>query len=203
MQRVLLSGFEPFDGLSENPSGRIVSHLAKERFQGAEVRCVILPVAFASTFEELSVQIDEFSPDWVISFGLDRRAKELRLERIAANWIDAKRPDNRGEQPRAQKIAPQGQDGIFSSLPVIEINQGLRAAGFPVEITNLVGDHVCNFLFYKLMQRAVADGFRAGFVHVPAIPEMRLPEVPTLELSVMAAAAKQLVEICLASRQAV
>jgi pyroglutamyl-peptidase len=61
MTKVLLTGFEPFDKATLNPSGEIV-----KRISGDNIVTAILPVAYAQSAEALLALIEQHNPDVVI-----------------------------------------------------------------------------------------------------------------------------------------
>ena len=64
---ILLTGFEPFDGETENPSGLIVRALAEEKREGLVT--AVLPVAFDRAAETLRTLIETHRPDRVVLLG--------------------------------------------------------------------------------------------------------------------------------------
>lgn len=95
MERVLLSGFEPFGGVSHNSSWDVVEQAA-ETITGAEVHTVLLPVEFRRSAEMLVQRIGEVEPDVVITVGLAAGTGTLRLERVGINLRDARTSEKSG-----------------------------------------------------------------------------------------------------------
>ncbi|MBW9093702.1 pyroglutamyl-peptidase I [Microbacterium jejuense] len=166
MTTVLLTGFEPFGGDAANPSGEAV-HLVASRWSGPEVLVsAVLPVAFAGAAARLRAMIDEHRPDVVIAAGLAGGRATIGVERVAVNLIDARIPDNDGDQPVDVPSSPGAASAQFATLPVKEIVRRLAAAGIPAEVSYSAGTFVCNHVFFTALE-AVASPTRAGFVHVP------------------------------------
>lgn len=169
---ILLTGFAPFDGQSLNPSWEAVRALRGKRIAGHRIAVRCLPVAFDASLRQLRAAIRETSPALVICVGLAGGRERISLERVAINVDDARIPDNEGRQPIDEAIVAEGPAAYFSTLPIKSMLAGLRDAGFPVEVSQTAGTYVCNHVFYGLMhtlrnRRRV----RAGFIHVPALPE--------------------------------
>ena len=126
--------------------------------------------------------IDEEKPDVVICVGEAGGRKAVTPERVGINVMDARIPDNAGYQPVDVKIAPDGPDAYFSTLPIKEMVAAMNAAGFEAAVSNTAGTFVCNDLMYGVLHYlntgyCAGDGcgsgagkFRpiAGFIHVPA-----------------------------------
>lgn len=58
--------------------------------------------------------------------GASRGRAEISLERVAINLIDARIPDNAGQQPIDVPVVAGGPVGYFSTLPVKAAVQQLR-----------------------------------------------------------------------------
>ena len=98
--------------------------------------------------------------------------------------MDARFPDNEGQQPRKQKILEDGEKELYASLPISLMLDCLREAGIPAQQSDSAGTFVCNEVFYRLMKMTEGSRILAGFVHIPYItgmgkgkPEMKLEDV--------------------------
>jgi pyroglutamyl-peptidase len=86
--------------------------------------------------------------------------------------MDGEIADNSGFHPRELQIQKEGENALFSTLPLKQMLEDLRARSIPARISNSAGLYVCNDLFYRLQASAGAMGVRmSGFVHVPYLPE--------------------------------
>ncbi len=166
MTTVLLTGFEPFGGDGDNPSGEAV-HLVAAHWGGPEVLVTaVLPVTFEGAAARLRELLAEHRPDVVVAAGLAGGRTAIGIERIAVNLIDARIPDNDGAQPVDEPSIPGAPAAHFATLPVKAIVGALDAAGIPAEVSHSAGTFVCNHVFFTALD-AAAPGTRAGFVHVP------------------------------------
>jgi pyroglutamyl-peptidase len=198
--KILVTGFEPFDGRDVNPSQAIVEALAKRPASERQIELVteILPCAFGAAGERLAELIREHRPNAVVSVGLAASASAIRLERLAINLNDSARPDNRGDLATGRRIAPDGPIGYWSTLPLDDMLHALKERDIPAIISNHAGAYVCNHVFYSArreIERLGADN-RAGFVHVPLLPVQAAslpPGAATLPLETMVEA----LECCL------
>lgn len=171
---ILLTGFEPFDKDTVNPSWEIARSLHGEEIAGARVHAVQLPCVFGEAMRVLNEALASHQPCLVISLGLAGGRSEITPERVAINMDDARIPDNAGRQPVDTPVVDKAPAAYFSTLPIKAMVRNLRNAGFPAAVSNTAGTFVCNHVFYALMHRLArraAPGVRGGFIHVPALPE--------------------------------
>lgn len=170
---VLVTGFEPFAGAPVNPSGELVRRLTELGHPDCRIVGEVLPVSFDRASGLLAAAIDVHDPDIVIALGLAESRHAITPERVAINLADARIADNDGTQPRDAEIEHGGPAARFTGLPVKAIAHALDAAGIPSDVSLTAGSYVCNHVFYQLMGLAATrPGLRAGFIHVPATPQL-------------------------------
>lgn len=205
MPNVLLTGFEPFDGERINPSGEIARALDGETVHGHRIVAAILPVAFASTLPTLGALIDEHRPALALATGQAGGRSELSIERIAANLVDARIPDADGAQPIDERVVDDAPDAYFSTLPVKAMLERLRALGIPAALSQTAGAYVCNQAFFALAHLVATRhrAMRAGFVHVPWLPEQaaRHAGQPSMALETMVEGVRAAIEVALSTRE--
>jgi pyroglutamyl-peptidase len=177
---VLLTGFEPFNGAAVNPSWEAVRALDGWSGPGFAVVGRQLPCVFGNAVAVLREAIAGVKPDIVIAVGQAGGRSEISLERVAINVDDASIRDNAGNQPVDTPVAADGPAAYFTTLPVKAIVKALRLRGFPSGVSQTAGTFVCNHVFYGLMHHAVGQPLKAGFIHVPFLPEQAAdrPERP-------------------------
>lgn len=168
MERVLLSGFEPFGGMSHNSSWDVVEQ-ARETITGAEVHTILLPVEYGRAAELLAQQVAELKPDVVIAVGLAAGTDAVRLERVGINLRDARIPDNAGAQPVDEPIDADGHAALFSTLRLKAAHARICEEQIPVQLSLTAGTFVCNDVLYSLLAEVgeTSPGTPAGFVHLP------------------------------------
>ena len=184
MRTVLLTGFEPFDQDTVNPSWEAV-RLLDGTLQG-DVRIVgrQLPCAFALAPERLQQLLEEFGPELVIAVGLGPGRTDVCIERVAININDARIPDNLGDQPIDTPVVPHGPAAYFSTLPIKAMVRALKDAGIASSVSHTAGTFVCNQVFYVLQHVLAGSAVRGGFIHVPALPEQTVQSgMPSMALS--------------------
>ena len=153
--RILLTGFEPFNNGKLNPSEQIVRTIA-EQFEtgaaiaGVELHTAILPVVFTESSELLRHLIALHKPEAVICLGQAEGRKEISFERVAINLDDARIADNAGRIITDQPVVANGADAHFTTLPVRQLVEAVRAEGVAAGLSLSAGTFVCNHIFYSL-----------------------------------------------------
>jgi pyroglutamyl-peptidase len=193
MKHVLVTGFDPFDGESVNPSWEVARRLADWRCGEHVVTTRRLPCVFGAVLDALDAELGALRPDIAIAIGQAGGRTDVSLERVAINVDDARIPDNDGAQPIDRPVVADGPPAYFTTLPVKAILQRLRGAGVPAQVSNTAGTFVCNHAFYALRHLAATRHRgvrRAGFIHIPYLPEQaaRHPGSPSLALDSIEAA---------------
>ncbi|MBB5020364.1 pyroglutamyl-peptidase [Chitinivorax tropicus] len=174
MEKVLLTGFEPFDGERLNPSWEAVRQLQGHVLSdGSQIFTIQLPCVFDIARQNMTDALDSLQPWMVLAVGQAGGRAELSFERVAINLDDARIPDNAGQQPIDRPVIPNGPAAWFTTLPVKSIVLALQEAGIPAGISHSAGTYVCNHVFYGLMHQASRRPSlaKAGFVHIPYLPE--------------------------------
>ena len=183
--KLLLTAFTPFDGEKINPALEAVK-LVKDRIGNLLIVKLEVPTVFGKSIDTVREAIEREKPDFVLSIGQAGGRADITPERVAINLDDARIPDNEGNQPIDEPIFPDGKNAYFSTLPVKAMVEAIRKEGLPSSLSNSAGTYVCNHLMYGVLyyldKRPV---IKAGFIHVPYIPEQtkNKKEMPALELS--------------------
>lgn len=175
LKRLLLTGFEPFLGYPINPTMEIVEKLDGATINGYEIHGRILTVDFSKSGKNLLDEINKVQPDAVISLGLAGGRHKITPERIAINCNDGD-ADNTGNKPENELIFEDGQDGIFSTLPIEQMVKRLIESGLPTEISNSAGTYLCNNVMYHGLYHFQQENHSvpSGFIHIPASHELAL-----------------------------
>ena len=115
--RILLTGFEPFGEDTINSSQEAVKAVSCDEFDDIEIVHRILPVSFKRSGMAVCELIGDTEPDVVIMLGQSGKTDCIKIERIAVNMLDAKKPDNDGYTPDEDCIVSDGPSAYFSSFP--------------------------------------------------------------------------------------
>lgn len=170
MSAVLISAFEPFDHDPENSSLLILKQLPTQ----PELKTVVLPVSYASSWIHLRSAIEEFQPKVVLCMGQADTRHSMSLEEVALNVIHSRIPDAEGLKPENMAIEVNGDLALRATLPNLDLQQELLRRQLECEISYSAGAYVCNFLLYRTLEFGKTRGFQAGFAHWPLLVEQRL-----------------------------
>jgi len=188
MKTVLLTGFEPFNKEPINPAWEAVRALDGWQEAGFRVVARQLPCVFGDANAAMAALLGELKPALVIAVGQAGGRVDLSVERVAINVDDAPIKDNAEQQLVDEPVVRGGPAAYFATLPIKAVVAALRAAGLPASVSQTAGTFVCNHVFYGLMH-AVAGrkGVRAGFIHIPYLPEQaaRHPGTASMSLAQM------------------
>lgn len=195
MRPLVVTGFEPFDGLPHNPSAALLAHLPAT-LGGHPLHTAVLPVDSARVGGALAaLPVDAAL---VLHLGLAADRPAVTLERVALNLLDFSRPDNAGRTVVDAEIVPGAPLALPARLPLRAILAAWRAAGIVATTSTSAGTYLCNQALYLSLHQRSPD-VRVGFVHLPPDEVLaasgRLPHQP---LAVQAAAVLRLLEVVLA-----
>jgi pyroglutamyl-peptidase len=192
MTTILLTGFEPFGTATSNPSGEIVKQIS-----GENIVTAILPVAYAKSAEQLLSLIEQHNPDVVICLGQAEGRTHITPEKLAINLDDARLADNEGVLRSDVKILEDGPDAYFSTLPVKDMVEAMKAQGIPAALSLSAGAFLCNHVFYVAQNKFAGTKVRSGFVHVPLMDSQgpEFPGLPTMPLDQMVTAVRAMLEV--------
>jgi pyroglutamyl-peptidase len=196
---VLLTGFEPFNKETVNPAWEAVRALDGVSGDGYVVRAVQLPCVFGDAIRAIGEAIVQYDPALVIAVGQAGGRVDMSVERVAINVDDAPIMDNAQRQLVDEPVVAGGPAAYFSTLPIKAIVGALRADGIPASVSQTAGTFVCNHVFYGLMHRTAGTRVKAGFIHIPYLPEQaaRHPGTASMALADMVRGLKIAVDVAL------
>jgi pyroglutamyl-peptidase len=150
----------------------------------------MLPVDRVTGPATLVMAVESFKPDVVLCLGQATGRAALSIERVAVNLLDYAIADNSGAVVTDEPIVPDGPAAYFVTLPVRRVRDAIRAAGVPAELSLSAGAFLCNQVLYTLLHHIAVNRqvMRAGFIHVPALPEQIVNErhgLPSMSLETM------------------
>lgn len=182
--RVLLTGFDPFEGNAINPAFEVVKGV-REKIGEIEIKKLEIPTVFGKSLQKILEATEEFKPDVILCIGQAGGRYEMSLERVAINLSDARIKDNEGNQPIDEVIYADGENAYFSNLPIKAMMAEMREQGIPTSISNTAGTFVCNYVmygvFYHIAKHSIAK--KGGFIHIPYMPSQIInkPNTPYME----------------------
>lgn len=169
-KKVLLTGFEPFNGGSFNPSGAVVEAIGNDGMDGVEIVTAILPVEYKRSAAMLLELISSNKPDVVISLGQAEGRDFIAPEQVAINLADARIADNAGVKLENQLLNEVAADGYFSTLPIRSIVEAVSSLGINAKISYSAGAFICNEIFFTMQSALEGSAVISGFIHLPLAP---------------------------------
>ncbi len=202
--KVLLTGFEPFGADKVNPSYEAVK-LVPDEILGAEIVKKEIPVVFRKGGAVVAEAVREVKPDIVILVGQAGGRTAVTPERVAINCEDCRPnfPDNEGNCPQGEKIAEDGPDAYFATVPVKAMVKKMLENNVPAAVSNTAGTYVCNDLMYHLLHQLHNEfpSIRGGFIHVPYATIQGYSNVASMPLSEIAKGLALSIEACIENEQ--
>jgi pyroglutamyl-peptidase len=171
MSTILMTGFEPFDGFTINPSEEVVKIFNDKMINQFSLVGMVLPLDYKNALEQLLAALKKHKPEYVLCCGQAERAA-ITIERIAVNAISTKRSDNYDSTPESDIIEPDGPAAYFSNIDPIQLVKAILDKGIPAYVSYHAGLYGCNWLFYNVMdmiQKGALDA-KATFIHLPPLP---------------------------------
>ncbi len=180
---ILVTAFEPFGGDKVNPTQMVLERLPEE-IGGRRIEKLLLPVEFVRSRELACAAYDRVRPAAVVMLGLAGTRGEITPETTGRNLMKARIPDNAGYEPQDLPITEEGPAELPSTFPIDRIIAAVGRAGVPCRISHSAGLYVCNNLLYAMLAH---DGgaVPTGFIHVPAVPELGHPDMPSMEFDMI------------------
>ena len=192
MKKLLITGFDPFGGESINPAWEAV-RLLPDVIRDFEFVKLEIPTVFGAAAQVVIDKAEEIHPDAIISVGQAGGRAAVTPEMVGINLRYASIPDNMGALPCDIPIAEGGPAAYFSTLPVRAMAKAICDAGLPGAVSYSAGSFVCNDVLYSLLHHFDEAAVRAGFIHVPFLPEQTVDK-PSLPLEQTAAALRAAIE---------
>ena len=189
-KKLLITGFDPFGGETVNPAWEAVKKLP-DRITDYTLYKLEIPTVFGLAAETVLAKAAQTQPDVILCIGQAGGRAAVTPERIAVNIRDARIPDNAGNQPGGEQIAPDGPAAYFATVPVKEMAAAIENAGIAATVSNSAGAFVCNDTLYSLLHHYAHTDVKVGFIHVPYLPEQGQPN---MELEVITKALEAAIE---------
>ena len=180
MKKLLITGFDPFGGKSINPTWEAVK-LLPDTIGEYKLTKLEIPTVFGAAAQAVIDKADEILPDVIISVGQAGGRAAVTPEMVGINLRYASIPDNMGAVPCDIPIVEGAPAAYFSTLPVRAMAKAICDAGLPGAVSYSAGSFVCNDVLYSLLHRFDGTAVRAGFIHVPFLPE-QTKDKPSLPL---------------------
>lgn len=175
MKSILITGFDPFAHYSLNPSWEAVKVLP-DIIENYQIHKLRLPNIFALASRLLLEEAERVQPDIILMTGMNSGTTNIEINLAALNIQDAFIEDNLGHKPWNKPIIDGAPAAYFATIPVHELVSSLRGQKLPVQLAFASGGFVCNEIFYRALHAYAGSNIKAGFIHVPLMPEMVFDE---------------------------
>lgn len=169
--KILVTAFDAFGGETINPAQEVLRQVCPP--DGVELIRLEVPTVFGASVEAVAQAMKKERPQAVLCIGQAGGRVAVTPERVAINVMDARIPDNAGQQPVDEPVCLGGENALFATIPNKKIVEKITAAGIPSQLSNTAGTFVCNQLLYGVLHLCQTQypEVRAGFIHVPYLPE--------------------------------
>ena len=190
--KILITGFDPFGGQTINPAYEAVK-LLPDMIEGAKIIKIEIPTVFGRDEEVVRAAVEKHHPDTILCVGQAGGRSGMTVEKIAVNLMEARIPDNDGNQPIDQPVKKDGKNAYFASVPVKSMAEYIKKANIPARVSYTAGTFVCNDIMYRVLYMIDKEfpNMRGGFIHVPYLPEqvLELPDgTPSMSAQMIAKA---------------
>ena len=187
MEKLLITGFDPFGGETVNPSWEAV-RLLPETVNGWVLHKRQIPTVFGKAAEAVLAAAEEVQPDAILCIGQAGGRSAVTPEAVAINLREARIADNEGFRPVNEPVIAHGPAAYFATVPVREMVAAIEQAGLPAAMSLSAGAFVCNDVLYALLHRYHGTDTRVGFIHVPYLPQQAKENQPSMTLEEITAA---------------
>ena len=169
--RVVLAGFGPFPGAPVNPSGILAKALVHRRrpaLAGLDRTASIFATSYAAVDRGLP-KLFAARPDIVLVFGLAARRREVCIETRARNAVSVLFPDASRYRPSQSVIKLGGLRALTGHAPFAKLASAVRARNVSVRLSRDAGRYLCNYIYWRALERAPEGQPLVLFVHIPAV----------------------------------
>ena len=169
--RVVLAGFGPFPGAPVNPSSLLAQALLRSRrpaLAGLRRTASVFATSYAAVDRGLPNLFAE-KPDVVLVFGLAGRRHEVCIETRARNAVSVLFPDASRHRPSRSVIELGGPAALGGHAPFVGLVSAVRARKVPARLSRDAGRYLCNYIYWRALERAPNGRPLVQFVHIPAV----------------------------------
>jgi pyroglutamyl-peptidase len=114
-------------------------------------------------------------PDIVLIFGLAGRRRQLCIETRARNAVSLLFPDAGGHRPRQGVIVSAEPASRRGNAPFVHLLAAARARGLPARLSRDAGRYLCNYAYWRALQRTRGGRPLVAFVHIPPVRRISRP----------------------------
>jgi pyroglutamyl-peptidase len=169
--RVVLIGFGPFPGAPVNPSASLVKVLTRRRrpaLREVAFTTHIFATAYAAVDRDMP-KLLATKPDAALMFGFAGRRRHLCIETRARNAVSQLFPDVGGHVPRSGTIARGEATSRRGNAPFMRLLSAARAGGVPARLSRDAGRYLCNYAYWRALERVRGGRPLVQFIHIPPV----------------------------------
>lgn len=191
--RLLVTGFGPFPGVHDNPSGRLIQNLDRGKLRLApdiELTTQTIPTSWPSV-EKVFGQGYDLKADIALHFGVSARARGFQIEQVARNTA-SNRADCDGDTFDRPCLVRGEPARLRTPWNATRLARDLKSQGLPATVSNDAGAYLCNMLLYLslLAARKQGSGRLTGFIHIPPL------RPNSFDMSVLLRGAETIIKHC-------
>jgi len=186
--RFHVTGFGPFQGVDNNPTKRLMEKMPQvianapvlissakvlswDVFETSAVGALGTLAEIMQTHKTSQVRENSESSGATVflHFGVNSRASDFALEKVAYNDASFRCPDERGWQPCYQPIINSHPllSPLSTRIPLPLVAAQLKELGFPVKMSEDPGRFLCNYIYYQSLHFSRINNTYSMFVHIP------------------------------------
>ncbi len=165
--RLLVTGFQAFGSVTDNPSQRLALHSGALCPSSWSVCQRVLPVSWLQMPQQLLAAVESGPFDVALLLGVAAGSDGWRVEEVARNSA-RHMPDADGLPPPAKKLCEGGPDLLASTLHAASLAEALNRENHPACASQNAGEFLCNAALYHALQHGERLAERIGFLHVPS-----------------------------------
>lgn len=166
--KILITAFDPFGGLDTN-SSMLTLEKINDNIDGITVDKMIIPTVYRESAQCVIEKTKQNRYDAVLCLGQAGGRRGITVEVIGINYALSQTEDNNKTQLNGEKLIIDGENALFSTMPVKTMVKAVSDEGFEASLSASAGAFVCNSLLYLLLESNCAD--KIGFVHLPYATE--------------------------------
>lgn len=193
-RKLLITGFDPFGGETVNPSWEAVK-LLPDRIGDFVLTKLEIPTEFHRASAAVLGAAQVLRPQVILCVGQAGGRAGVTPEVVGINLREARIADNAGNQPENEPVVADGPAAYFATVPVREMVAAIRKEGLPAGLSFSAGAFVCNDVLYTVLHSCHGTAVRAGFIHVPFLPEQAKEGAPSMVLAQIVTALTKAIEV--------
>jgi len=195
MKKVLLTGFDPFNGEKINPAYESAI-LVADQIGDFCIYKLEVPTLYNQASKVIIRKIEEIHPDVVLMLGQAGGRDSISLEKVAINYRNATIGDNHGVIYLGEQIDSNCENAIFTNIDIETILKQLKQDNYNVKISLSAGGFICNETFFNVGNYCLKNNMKFEFIHVPYLPSQAKENLPSMELDEMVKTISRFIELC-------